>query len=164
MLMEAARRIDEGAAMIRTKGEAGTGNVVEAVRHQRAIMSQVRELQGKEPDELMAIARKIEAPLYLVKEIAELQRLPVINFAAGGIATPADAALMMQLGSDGVFVGSGIFKSDDPEPRARAIVEAVTNFDDPKVLGEISKGLGEAMKGIEISTIKPEQRLQERGW
>jgi pyridoxal 5'-phosphate synthase pdxS subunit len=163
-LGEAVRRIDEGAAMIRTKGEAGTGNVVEAVRHQRAIMSQVRELKGKEAQELMAIARKIEAPLYLVKEIAELQRLPVINFAAGGIATPADAAMMMQLGSDGVFVGSGIFKSDDPEPRARAIVEAVTNFDDPKVLAEISKGLGEPMKGIEISTIKPEQRLQERGW
>jgi pyridoxal 5'-phosphate synthase pdxS subunit len=150
--------------MIRTKGEAGTGNVVEAVRHQRTIMSQVRELKGKESQELMQIARKIEAPLYIVKEIAELQRLPVINFAAGGIATPADAALMMQLGSDGVFVGSGIFKSDDPEPRARAIVEAVTNFDDPKVLAEISKGLGEPMKGIEISTIKPEQRLQERGW
>jgi pyridoxal 5'-phosphate synthase pdxS subunit len=163
-LGEAARRIDEGAAMIRTKGEAGTGNVVEAVRHQRAIMSQVRELKGKESEELMAIARKIEAPLYIVREIAELQRLPVINFAAGGIATPADAALMMQLGSDGVFVGSGIFKSDDPEPRARAIVEAVTNYDDPKVLAEISKGLGEPMKGIEISTIKPEQRLQERGW
>jgi pyridoxal 5'-phosphate synthase pdxS subunit len=163
-LGEAARRIDEGAAMIRTKGEAGTGNVVEAVRHQRAIMSQVRELKGKESEELMAIARKIEAPLHIVREIAELQRLPVINFAAGGIATPADAALMMQLGSDGVFVGSGIFKSDDPEPRARAIVEAVTNFDDPKVLAEISKGLGEPMKGIEISTIKPEQRLQERGW
>ena len=163
-LGEAVRRIDEGAAMIRTKGEAGTGNVVEAVRHQHAIMSQVRELKGMELQELTAIARKIEAPLYLVKEIAELQRLPVINFAAGGIATPADAAMMMQLGSDGVFVGSGIFKSDDPEPRARAIVEAVTNFDDPKVLAEISKGLGEAMKGIEISTIKPEQRLQERGW
>ena len=163
-LGEAVRRIDEGAAMIRTKGEAGTGNVVEAVRHQHAIMSQVRELKGMELQELTAIARKIEAPLYLVKEIAELQRLPVINFAAGGIATPADAAMMMQLGSDGVFVGSGIFKSDDPEPRARAIVEAVTNFDDPKMLAEISKGLGEAMKGIEISTIKPEQRLQERGW
>jgi pyridoxal 5'-phosphate synthase pdxS subunit len=163
-LGEAIRRIDEGAAMIRTKGEAGTGNVVEAVRHQRAIMSQVRELKGKEQEEMATIARKIEAPLYLVKEVAELQRLPVINFAAGGIATPADAALMMQLGSDGVFVGSGIFKSDNPEERAKAIVEAVTNYDDPQVLAEISKGLGEAMKGIEISTIKPEQRLQERGW
>jgi pyridoxal 5'-phosphate synthase pdxS subunit len=163
-LGEAIRRIDEGAAMIRTKGEAGTGNVIEAVRHQRAIMSQVRELKGKEQEELVTIARKIEAPLYLVKEVAELQRLPVINFAAGGIATPADAAMMMQLGSDGVFVGSGIFKSDNPEERAKAIVEAVTNFDDPRVLAEVSKGLGEAMKGIEISTIKPEQRLQERGW
>ena len=163
-LGEAIRRIDEGAAMIRTKGEAGTGNVIEAVRHQRAIMSQVRELKGKEQEELVTIARKIEAPLYLVKEVAELQRLPVINFAAGGIATPADAAMMMQLGSDGVFVGSGIFKSDNPEERAKAIVEAVTNFDDPQVLAEVSKGLGEAMKGIEISTIKPEQRLQERGW
>jgi pyridoxal 5'-phosphate synthase pdxS subunit len=163
-LGEAIRRIDEGAAMIRTKGEAGTGNVIEAVRHQRAIMSQVRELKGKVQEELVTIARKIEAPLYLVKEVAELQRLPVINFAAGGIATPADAAMMMQLGSDGVFVGSGIFKSDNPEERAKAIVEAVTNFDDPQVLAEISKGLGEAMKGIEISTIKPEQRLQERGW
>jgi pyridoxal 5'-phosphate synthase pdxS subunit len=163
-LGEAIRRIDEGAAMIRTKGEAGTGNVIEAVRHQRAIMSQVRELKGKVQEELVTIARKIEAPLYLVKEVAELQRLPVINFAAGGIATPADAAMMMQLGSDGVFVGSGIFKSDNPEERAKAIVEAVTNFDDPQVLAEVSKGLGEAMKGIEISTIKPEQRLQERGW
>ena len=163
-LGEALRRIDEGAAMIRTKGEAGTGNVVEAVRHQRAIMSMVRELKGKESEELSAIARKIEAPLYLVREVAELQRIPVINFAAGGIATPADAAMMMQLGSDGVFVGSGVFKSSDPEQRAKAIVEAVTNFDDPSVLAEVSKGLGEAMKGIEISTIKPEQRLQERGW
>jgi pyridoxal 5'-phosphate synthase pdxS subunit len=163
-LGEAIRRIDEGAAMIRTKGEAGTGNVIEAVRHQRAIMSQVRELKGKEQEELVTIARKIEAPLYLVKEVAELQRLPVINFAAGGIATPADAAMMMQLGTDGVFVGSGIFKADNPEERAKAIVEAVTNFDDPQVLAEVSKGLGEAMKGIEISTIKPEQRLQERGW
>jgi pyridoxal 5'-phosphate synthase pdxS subunit len=163
-LGEALRRIDEGAAMIRTKGEAGTGNVVEAVRHQRAIMSAVRELRGKESEELSALARKIEAPLYLVKEVAELQRIPVINFAAGGIATPADAAMMMQLGSDGVFVGSGIFKSSDPEQRAKAIVEAVTNYDDPAVLAEVSKGLGDAMKGIEISTIKPEQRLQERGW
>jgi len=163
-LGEALRRIEEGAAMIRTKGEAGTGNVVEAVRHQRAIMSQVRELKGKDQEEMNAIARKIEAPVHLVREVAELQRLPVINFAAGGIATPADAAMMMQLGSDGVFVGSAIFKSDDPGPRARAIVEAVTNFDDPSVLAEVSRGLGDAMRGIEISTIKPEQRLQERGW
>jgi len=163
-LGEALRRIDEGAAMIRTKGEAGTGNVVEAVRHQRMIMSQVRELKGKETEELTAIARKIEAPVHLVREVAEMQRLPVINFAAGGIATPADAAMMMQLGSDGVFVGSGIFKSDDPAPRAKAIVEAVTNYDDPSILAEVSRGLGDAMRGIEISTIKPEQRLQERGW
>jgi pyridoxal 5'-phosphate synthase pdxS subunit len=163
-LGEALRRIEEGAAMIRTKGEAGTGNVVEAVRHQRAIMSQVRELKGKDQEEMNAIARKIEAPVHLVREVAELQRLPVINFAAGGIATPADAAMMMQLGSDGVFVGSAIFKSDDPGPRARAIVEAVTNFDDPSVLAEVSRGLGDAMRGIDISTIKPEQRLQERGW
>ncbi|MDD1770891.1 MAG: pyridoxal 5'-phosphate synthase lyase subunit PdxS [Methanomassiliicoccales archaeon] len=163
-LGEALRRIDEGAAMIRTKGEAGTGNVVEAVRHQRAIMGSIRELKGKDAEEMVAIARKIEAPIALVREVAELQRLPVINFAAGGIATPADAAMMMQLGSDGVFVGSGIFKSDDPDRRAKAIVEAVTNYDDPQVLTEVSKGLGEAMKGIEISTIKPEQRLQERGW
>lgn len=163
-LGEALRRIDEGAAMIRTKGEAGTGNVIEAVRHQRVIMGKIRELKGKEDEELMTIAREIQAPFYLVKEVAELQRLPVVNFAAGGIATPADAALMMQLGSDGVFVGSGIFKSENPEERARAIVEAVTHFDDPATLAEISKGLGEAMKGIEISAIKPEQRLQERGW
>jgi pyridoxal 5'-phosphate synthase pdxS subunit len=163
-LGEALRRIDEGAAMIRTKGEAGTGNVIEAVRHQRAIMGAVRELKGKDAEEMVSIARKIEAPIALVREVAELQRLPVINFAAGGIATPADAALMMQLGSDGVFVGSGIFKSDDPDRRAKAIVEAVTNYDDPQVLTEVSKGLGEPMKGIEISTIKPEQRLQERGY
>ncbi|MDH7508192.1 MAG: pyridoxal 5'-phosphate synthase lyase subunit PdxS [Methanomassiliicoccales archaeon] len=163
-LGEALRRIDEGAAMIRTKGEAGTGNVIEAVRHQRVIMGKIRELKGKEDEELMTVAREIQAPFYLVKEVAELQRLPVVNFAAGGIATPADAALMMQLGSDGVFVGSGIFKSENPEERARAIVEAVTHFDDPVTLAEISKGLGEAMKGIEISAIRPEQRLQERGW
>ncbi|MEM2943585.1 MAG: pyridoxal 5'-phosphate synthase lyase subunit PdxS [Methanomassiliicoccales archaeon] len=163
-LGEALRRVDEGAAMIRTKGEAGTGNVIEAVRHQRMIMGKIRELKGKEDEELMTVAREIQAPFYLVKEVAELQRLPVVNFAAGGIATPADAALMMQLGSDGVFVGSGIFKSENPEERARAIVEAVAHFDDPSTLAEISKGLGEAMKGIEISMIRPEQRLQERGW
>ena len=163
-LGEALRRIDEGAAMIRTKGEPGTGNVVEAVRHQRMVMGQIRELRGKDETEMVAVARKIEAPIYLVKEVAALQRLPVINFAAGGIATPSDAALMMQLGSDGVFVGSGIFKSHNPAEMAKAIVDAVTNFDDPKVIAEVSKGLGEAMKGIEISTIKPEERMQERGW
>jgi len=163
-LGEALRRIDEGAAMIRTKGEAGTGNVIEAVRHQRAIMGKVRELKGKNDDELRTVAREIQAPFLLVREVAHLQRLPVINFAAGGIATPADAALMMQLGSDGVFVGSGIFKSDDPARRAKAIVEAVAHFDDPKVIASVSKDLGDAMKGIEISDIPADQRLQERGW
>lgn len=163
-LGEALRRIDEGAAMIRTKGEPGTGNVIEAVRHQRMVMGQIRELRGKDDTEMVAVARKIEAPIYLVKEVAALQRLPVINFAAGGIATPSDAALMMQLGTDGVFVGSGIFKSHNPAEMAKAIVDAVTNFDDPRVIAEVSKGLGEAMKGIEISTIKPEERMQERGW
>lgn len=163
-LGEALRRIWEGAAMIRTKGEAGTGNVVEAVRHQHDIMGAIRELKNKNDEELQTTARKIEAPFELVKEVAEFQRLPVINFAAGGIATPADAAMMMQSGSDGVFVGSGIFKASDPAPRAKAIVEAVTHFDDPKVIAEVSKGLGNAMKGIEISEIPEEQRLQERGW
>ena len=163
-LGEALRRIDEGAAMVRTKGEPGTGNIIEAVRHQRIIMGKVRELKGKDDAELAVIARQIEAPFYLVKEVAGMQRLPVINFAAGGVATPADAALMMQLGSDGVFVGSGIFKSTDPEVRAKAIVEAVTHYDDPKVIAEVSRGLGEAMHGIEISTLAKEQRMQERGW
>ena len=150
--------------MIRTKGEAGTGNIVEAVRHQRHILGVVRELRGKDEEELMSVAREIEAPFYLIKEVAEMQRLSVINFAAGGVATPADAALMMQMGSDGVFVGSGIFKSADPVPMARAIVEAVTHFDDPSVIAEISKNLGDAMPGLEIESIKPEARLQERGW
>ncbi len=163
-LGEALRRIWEGAAMIRTKGEAGTGNVVEAVRHQHDIMGAIRELKNKNDEELQTTARKIEAPFEVVKEVAELQRLPVINFAAGGIATPADAAMMMQLGSDGVFVGSGIFKASDPAPRAKAIVEAVTHFDDPKVIAEVSKGLGNAMKGLEITEIPEDQRLQERGW
>ncbi len=163
-LGEALRRIDEGAAMIRTKGEAGTGNVIEAVRHQRVIMGKVRELKGKDEDELRTVAREIQAPFPLVREVAQLQRLPVINFAAGGIATPADAALMMQLGSDGVFVGSGIFKSNDPARRAKAIVEAVTHYDDPAVIASVSKDLGEAMRGVEISAIPADQRLQERGW
>jgi pyridoxal 5'-phosphate synthase pdxS subunit len=163
-LGEALRRIDEGAAMIRTKGEAGTGNVIEAVRHQRVIMGKVRELKGKDEDELRTVAREIQAPYLLVREVAQIQRLPVINFAAGGIATPADAALMMQLGSDGVFVGSGIFKSNNPAQRAKAIVEAVTHFDDPSVIASVSKDLGEAMRGVEISTIPADQRLQERGW
>lgn len=163
-LGEALRRIWEGAAMIRTKGEAGTGNVVEAVRHQRLIMGEIRELASKDHEEMISVARKIEAPFELVQEVSELQRLPVVNFAAGGLATPADAAMMMQLGSDGVFVGSGIFKSSNPEVRAKAMVEAVTHFDDPKVIAEVSKGLGDAMKGIEISEIPSAQRLQERGW
>jgi pyridoxal 5'-phosphate synthase pdxS subunit len=163
-LGEALRRIKEGAAMIRTKGEAGTGNVIEAVRHQRLIMGEIRELSAKNSEELTSIARKIEAPVELVEEVAQLQRLPVVNFAAGGLATPADAAMMMQMGMDGVFVGSGIFKSHDPEPRAKSIVEAVLHFDDPKVIAEVSKGLGEAMKGLEISEIPKDQRLQERGW
>jgi pyridoxal 5'-phosphate synthase pdxS subunit len=162
-LGEALRRIAEGAAMIRTKGEAGTGDVVEAVRHQHAIMGAIRELKGKDEKEMELFARRIEAPADLVKEVAKLQRLPVVNFAAGGIATPADAALMMQLGSDGVFVGSGIFKANDPKRRAKAIVEAVTHYDDPKVLVKVSTGLGEAMKGISVEQLLPGQRLQERG-
>ncbi len=163
-LGEALRRIWEGAAMIRTKGEAGTGNVVEAVRHQRSIMGAIRELKGKDHEELYAVARKIDAPYELVEEVAELQRLPVVNFAAGGIATPCDAALLMQLGSDGVFVGSGIFKSNTPEPRAKAIVEAVTHYDDPSVIAEVSKNLGEAMVGIDMDDLSENERLQTRGW
>lgn len=163
-LGEALRRINEGAAMIRTKGEAGTGDVKEAVRHMRAIMGAIRELKGKSSEELTAIARKIEAPIELVKETAELQRLPVVNFAAGGIATPADAALMMRLGADGVFVGSGIFKAESPERMAKAIVEAVNNYDNPAVLAEISKGLGNAMKGIDIRSLTEKEVLQARGW
>ncbi|HKZ58761.1 MAG TPA: pyridoxal 5'-phosphate synthase lyase subunit PdxS [Candidatus Thermoplasmatota archaeon] len=163
-LGEALRRIDEGAAMIRTKGEAGTGNVVEAVRHHHAVSSGIRSLKGKTAQELREAAKELRASFEVVKETAGLQRLPVVNFAAGGLATPADAALMMQLGVDGVFVGSGIFKSEDPARRAKAIVEAVHNFDDPKVLVEVSRGLGDAMAGIEISTLAKEQRLQERGW
>jgi pyridoxal 5'-phosphate synthase pdxS subunit len=162
-LGEALRRIGEGAAMVRTKGEAGTGDVVEAVRHQHAIMGAIRELRGKDPKELELVARKIEAPADLVKEVAKLQRLPVVNFAAGGIATPADASLMMQLGSDGVFVGSGIFKSTDPKKRAKAIVEAVTHYEDAKVLVKVSTGLGEPMKGIAADSIPEGGRLQVRG-
>ncbi len=163
-LGEALRRIGEGAAMIRTKGEAGTGNVVEAVRHMRTVMGEIRWLQSLRPEELMAAAKKLGAPYELVKEVAETGRLPVVNFAAGGIATPADAALMMQLGADGVFVGSGIFKSSDPVARAKAIVAAVTHYNDPQVLAEVSRGLGEAMPGIELSAISPEERLATRGW
>ncbi len=163
-LGEALRRIGEGAAMIRTKGEPGTGNVVEAVRHMRKVMDQIRWLKGLPKEELMAAAKDLQAPYELVVEVAETGRLPVVNFAAGGIATPADAALMMQLGADGNFVGSGIFKSKDPMKRARAIVAATTYYDDPHVLAEISKDLGEAMPGIEIRSIAPEERMQERGW
>jgi pyridoxal 5'-phosphate synthase pdxS subunit len=163
-LGEALRRIGEGAAMIRTKGEAGTGNVVEAVRHARAVLGAIRRLQGLSQDELMAEAKNLRAPYELVAEVARTGRLAVVNFAAGGIATPADAALMMQLGVDGVFVGSGIFKSSDPAARAKSIVQATTHFKDPKVLAEVSRGLGEAMRGIELGTLKPEEHLATRGW
>jgi len=163
-LGEALRRLHEGAAMIRTKGEAGTGNIVEAVRHRRMILGQIRELKAKDDNELMKVARLIEAPFELVKETAKRQRLPVVDFAAGGIATPADAALMMQLGNDGVFVGSGIFKSANPSKMGKAIVEAVANFDDAAVLTEISCGLGKAMAGTNIDEIPQGERLQERGW
>jgi pyridoxal 5'-phosphate synthase pdxS subunit len=163
-LGEALRRIGEGAAMIRTKGEAGTGNVVEAVRHARAVLGAIRRLHGMPQDELMAEAKKMGAPYELVVEVGRTGRLPVVNFAAGGIATPADAALMMQLGVDGVFVGSGIFKSADPAARAKAIVQATTHFKDPRILAEVSRGLGEAMRGIELGTLKPEEHLATRGW
>ena len=162
-LGEALRRIDEGAAMIRTKGEPGTGNVVEAVRHMRMVTGEIRDVQNKNTEELREYARAIEAPLPLLEETAKLGHLPVVNFAAGGIATPADASLMMQLGSDGIFVGSGIFKSGNPEAFAKAIVEATANYDKPEKLAEVSKGLGEAMKGIEISNISDSERMQERG-
>ncbi|MBF8299294.1 MAG: pyridoxine biosynthesis protein [Dehalococcoidia bacterium] len=163
-LGEALRRIGEGAAMIRTKGEAGTGNIVEAVRHMRAVNDGIRRLQSLGPEELMAEAKNLGAPFELVQEVRELGKLPVVNFAAGGVATPADAALMMQLGCDGVFVGSGVFKSSDPAPRARAIVQAVTHFRNAKILTEVSKGLGEAMPGTDIRTLKPEELLATRGW
>ncbi len=163
-LGEALRRIAEGAAMIRTKGEPGTGNVVEAVRHMRAMMSEIRKVKGMADEELAAEAKNIGAPLELLLQVKKLGKLPVVNFSAGGIATPADAALMMQLGADGIFVGSGIFKSKNPAARARAIVRATTHYNDPAVLAEVSKDLGEAMPGIEISTIKKEERMQERGW
>lgn len=163
-LGEALRRIHEGAAMIRTKGEAGTGDVREAVRHIRVINEQIGKLKGLGEQEVERVAREIEAPIELVMETGERQRLPVVNFAAGGVATPADAALMMRLGADGVFVGSGIFKAENPSVMANAIVDAVNNFDDAKVLGEISKGLGEQMKGISFDAIPKEEILQTRGW
>lgn len=150
--------------MIRTKGEAGTGNIVEAVRHIRTVMDEIRKIKNMLPDELAAEAKALGAPLDLVIEIHETGRMPVVNFAAGGVATPADAALMMQLGADGVFVGSGIFKSSDPAVRAKAIVQAVTHYQDAKIIAEVSKGLGEAMPGLEISSIKKEELLATRGW
>lgn len=163
-LGEALRRIAEGAAMIRTKGEAGTGNVVEAVRHMRRVMDEIRKLRNMSREELMAEAKRLGAPYELVLEVAETGRLPVPNFAAGGIATPADAALMMQLGAEAVFVGSGIFKSSDPFARAKAIVDAVTYYDDPEVLAQVSQALGEPMPGIDVSKLKEEEKLQVRGW
>ena len=163
-LGEALRRIAEGAAMIRTKGEAGTGNVVEAVRHQRTILKETAALQGMRPEQFVGAAKDLGAPVELVRMVAEQGRLPVVNFAAGGLATPADAALMMQLGVDGVFVGSGIFKSEDPATRARAIVEATTHFQDPDVLAKVSRGLGEPMHGLDIKEIGEENLLQVRGW
>lgn len=163
-LGEALRRIGEGASMLRTKGEPGTGNIVEAVRHIRKVNEQIRILASKCDDELMTFAKDIGAPYELVKEVKRLGKLPVVNFAAGGVATPADAALMMSLGADGVFVGSGIFKSDSPEKFAKAIVQATTNFQDYKLLAELSKGLGAPMKGIEISRLSDAERMQDRGW
>jgi pyridoxal 5'-phosphate synthase pdxS subunit len=163
-LGEALRRVAEGAAMLRTKGEAGTGNVVEAVRHARTVYGEIRRLQAMDEDELFTAAKNFQAPYELVRQVAETGRMPVVNFAAGGLATPADAALLMQLGVDGVFVGSGIFKSGDPARRARAIVEATTHYNDPQVIAEVSKGLGEAMVGIEISAIPNDQLMAGRGW
>ena len=163
-LGEALRRIGEGAAMMRTKGEAGTGDIVEAVRHMRAVNENIRRLEGMPREEIMAMAKEIGSPCELLCWVAEHGKLPVVNFAAGGVATPADAALMMQLGADGVFVGSGIFKSDNPTARAEGIVRAVANYEDATLLAEISKGLGEAMKGIDVSSMADEEKLQNRGW
>ncbi|KAI5124351.1 hypothetical protein M0805_008958 [Coniferiporia weirii] len=163
-LGEALRRISEGAAFIRTKGEAGTGNIVEAVRHQRAVMSDIRRSSAMNDEELYAFAKEISAPFHLLKEVARLKRLPVVSFAAGGIATPADAALMMQLGCDGVFVGSGIFNSGDPAKRARAIVQAVTHYNNPQMLAEVSEDLGDAMVGLTINDDVKGGRMSTRGW
>jgi pyridoxal 5'-phosphate synthase pdxS subunit len=163
-LGEATRRIAEGASMIRTKGEAGTGNVVEAVRHMRTVTKEMQEVINCYEHELVSLSKKFGAPLSVLEEIKSLKKLPVVNFAAGGIATPADAALMMQLGCDGVFVGSGIFKSGDPAARAEAIVLATTNFNNPSVLVEVSKNLGEPMVGINIDTLTEEEKLAKRGW
>jgi pyridoxal 5'-phosphate synthase pdxS subunit len=163
-LGEALRRISEGAAMIRTKGEAGTGDIVEAVRHMRTVQDEIRKLVNMSEDELPAEAKELGAPLELVIEIHKTGKLPVVNFAAGGVATPADAALMMQLGADGVFVGSGIFKSSNPSVRAKAIVKAVTHFKDAKIIAKVSRNLGEAMLGMSVKQIPPEERLAGRGW
>jgi len=163
-LGEALRRIGEGAAMIRTKGEPGTGNVVEAVRHMRLVAGEIRRLSNLLEEEIMSAAKEMRAPYDLVLKVAREGKLPAVNFAAGGIATPADAAMMMQLGCDGIFVGSGIFKSENAPARARAIVLATTHYNDPSVLAEVSKDLGTAMPGLEIATILPEQRMQDRGW
>ncbi len=163
-LGEALRRIGEGAAMIRTKGEAGTGDVVEAVRHARTVLGEIRRLQGLRPEELMHVAKEMGAPLDLVKDVAATGKLPVVNFAAGGIATPADAALMMQIGVDGVFVGSGIFKSADPARRAKAIVSATTHFIDPRIIADVSVGLGEAMSGVVARDLAAADQLATRGW
>ncbi|HOV26541.1 MAG TPA: pyridoxal 5'-phosphate synthase lyase subunit PdxS [Pseudobacteroides sp.] len=163
-LGEALRRIGEGASMIRTKGEAGTGNVVEAVRHMRTIMGEIRKLVNLPTEELMTYAKEISAPYELVVQVAKEGKLPVVNFAAGGVATPSDAALMMHLGSEGVFVGSGIFKSSNPEKMARAIVKATTYYNNPEIIAEVSEDLGEAMYGLEISQIKPQEILSDRGW
>lgn len=163
-LGEALRRISEGASMIRTKGEPGTGNIVEAVKHQRTMQAQLRKIQNMSEDELVFEAKNLGASLELLLEVKKLGKLPVVNFAAGGVATPADAALMMHLGSDGVFVGSGIFKSDNPAKFAKAIVEATTHYQDYKLIAELSKNLGTAMKGIELSTLGQNERMAERGW
>jgi pyridoxal 5'-phosphate synthase pdxS subunit len=162
-LGEALRRIAEGAAMVRTKGEAGTGNVVEAVRHMRNIMGEIRALQGLNSQEITDRARDLEAPAALLAETVKMGRLPVVNFSAGGIATPSDAAMMMQMGADGVFVGSGIFHSSNPEKMARAIVEAVNHYNEPAVIAEVSKGLGEAMKGLDVHLLRDDEVLQYRG-
>jgi len=163
-LGEALRRIGEGAAMIRTKGEAGTGNIVEAVRHARSVLGEIRRIQGMDEAELMATARDLKAPFELVQEIHETGKLPVVNFAAGGIASPADAALMMQIGVEGVFVGSGIFKSSNPGLMANAIVKATTHFNDPDIIAEVSTGLGDAMPGLDVRTMPEEEQLAVRGW
>jgi pyridoxal 5'-phosphate synthase pdxS subunit len=163
-LGEALRRIAEGAAMIRTKGEAGTGDIVNAVRHMRAVFGAIRRLHSADPDELFAEAKELQAPVELVKWVAEHGRLPVVTFTAGGIATPADAALCMQLGADGVFVGSGIFKSADPPAVAKAIVEATTHYNDAKILANVSRGLGDAMSGLSTASLQPEELLETRGW